>query len=77
VKSVYTIGATILDDFRRAPRLPGATGYAARNGRVRAEFESRSIGGLGVYLIGQLVQSARYAHEGGYNRLWLTLPCKG
>jgi len=38
-----------------------------------AELEARREGGLGVYLIGQLVASARYAYEAGANRLWLTL----
>jgi len=38
-----------------------------------AELEARREGGLGVYLIGQLVASARYAYEAKANRLWLTL----
>ena len=36
-------------------------------------IESRQVGGLGVYLVGQLVHAARYAYEDGKNRLWITL----
>ena len=36
-------------------------------------FDTRPIGGLGIHLIGQLASAKRYAHEGGRNRLWLTL----
>lgn len=42
---------------------------------LAAPLEARPVGGLGVYLVGQLVRSARYAHEDGCNRLWLSLPC--
>jgi anti-sigma regulatory factor (Ser/Thr protein kinase) len=41
---------------------------------LAAPLESRQVGGLGVYLVGRLVGSARYAHEDGFNRLWLTVP---
>jgi serine/threonine-protein kinase RsbW len=36
--------------------------------------ESRPIGGLGVYLVGQLAERSRYVYENGFNRLWLTMP---
>lgn len=39
--------------------------------------ETRPVGGLGVHLLGQIVEVARYAYEDGRNRLWLTLACKG
>jgi serine/threonine-protein kinase RsbW len=37
-------------------------------------LESRPLGGLGGYLLGQLVVAATYAYEQGTNRLWLTMP---
>ena len=36
-------------------------------------IRSRSVGGLGVLLVTQIAQNARYAHEDGWNRLWLKL----
>jgi serine/threonine-protein kinase RsbW len=38
---------------------------------VNADIESRHVGGLGIYLVGQLSGSPRYAYEDGCNRLWL------
>jgi len=37
--------------------------------------DSRPIGKLGVHLIRQLTEGARYVHEDGRNRLWLRLRC--
>jgi serine/threonine-protein kinase RsbW len=42
---------------------------------IASPLESRPVGGLGVYLVGQLVHSVRYAREDECNRLWLRLPC--
>ena len=38
---------------------------------LSSPVEARPVGGLGVYLLGQLVAGARYAYENGSNRLWL------
>jgi serine/threonine-protein kinase RsbW len=38
-----------------------------------ASVDSRPIGKVGIHLIRQLTEGARYAHEGGRNRLWLRL----
>lgn len=35
--------------------------------------DQRPVGGLGIHLVDQLADSARYAREDGCNRLWLTL----
>lgn len=43
---------------------------------LAAEVETREVGGLGVYLVGQLVRRARYEYADGRNRLWLDLPLK-
>ena len=40
---------------------------------LAAPLESRSVGGLGIHLVRELTENARYAHEDGRNRLWLTL----
>jgi len=36
-------------------------------------IDARPVGGLGIHLVRGLVSGARYAYEGGSNRLWLTL----
>ena len=38
---------------------------------LAAPVETRRVGGLGVYLVTQLVTSARYTRDGGRNRLRL------
>jgi serine/threonine-protein kinase RsbW len=48
-------------------RLSGAPTSIAR------PVESRPIGGLGVYLVGHLVERSSYVYEDGCNRLRLTL----
>ena len=40
---------------------------------LTADVESRTIGGLGIHLMGQLVRRARYEYADGRNRLWLDL----
>lgn len=42
-----------------------------------ATIGSRPIGGLGILLITHIAENARYAHEGGWNRLWLKLSSGG
>ena len=51
------------DPLAHAARQPAAVGDP---------FEARPVGGLGIHLIGQLASVARYARDGGHNRLWLT-----
>jgi serine/threonine-protein kinase RsbW len=38
--------------------------------------ESRPTGGLGIHLVSELVDEARYAREEGRNRLWLRMVCE-
>lgn len=57
-----------------APRYDPLDRFSAPPLSLGAPAEGRAIGGLGVYLIGQLVAGARYAYENGTNRLWLTMP---
>jgi serine/threonine-protein kinase RsbW len=36
--------------------------------------DDRPLGGLGGYILGQLIVAATYSYEHGSNRLWLTMP---
>ena len=60
-----------------APRYDPLAHWSATPSGLGASIESRPVGGLGVYLLGQLVTSARYAYENGSNRLWLEMPRGG
>jgi len=60
-----------------APAYDPLAGFAAASSRLAEPFEARPVGGLGVVLVGELAQSARYAREDGWNRLWLTLRSAG
>lgn len=60
-----------------APRYDPLARLSATPSSLVAPLEGRPIGGLGVYLLGQLVAGARYAYENGSNRLWLTMPRDG
>jgi serine/threonine-protein kinase RsbW len=51
-----------LDSFRGEP------------GGLATTLSMRPVGGLGVYLIGRLIETARYARDGDMNRLELALP---
>lgn len=55
------------------PYDPLATLDGSRAGLAHP-VESRHVGRLGVHLVDELSASARYAHEDGRNRLWLTVP---
>lgn len=57
-----------------APRYDPSQRFSAPPASFGAAAEARAIGGLGIYLVGQLVADARYAYEEGANRLWLTMP---
>ncbi|HEX7272440.1 MAG TPA: ATP-binding protein [Casimicrobiaceae bacterium] len=56
-----------------APRYDPLARFSVAPPSLEAPAAERSPGGLGAYLVGQLVTDARYAYEGGINRLWLTL----
>jgi serine/threonine-protein kinase RsbW len=55
------------------PYDPLSTLSGARTG-LAGSIESRPVGRLGVHLVDELSASARYAHQDGRNRLWLTVP---
>ncbi|MBL8380512.1 MAG: ATP-binding protein [Burkholderiales bacterium] len=43
-------------------------------GGLATTLSMRPVGGLGVYLIGRLIETARYVRDGDMNRLDLALP---
>jgi len=61
----------------RAPAHDPTEQLRSSPASLGAPLEERPIGGLGMHLIGQLSTSARYAYEGGVNRLWLVVACRG
>ena len=56
-----------------APRYDPLARLSDAPASIARAVESRPIGGLGVYLVGQLVEHASYVYEEGCNRLWLTM----
>ena len=61
---LYEDSAPRYDPLSRPPGPPPG---------IARPVDSRSIGGLGVYLISQLVERPSYVYEGGYNRLHLRM----
>ena len=57
-----------------APRYDPTDRWAVAPPDLAAGAEERPTGGLGVYLVRQIVADARYAYEDGRNRLWLVMP---
>ncbi len=58
-----------------APRYDPLSPLAGVAANLDAAIDSRPIGKLGIHLIRQLSEGARYAHEAGRNLLWLQLRC--
>lgn len=56
-----------------APRYDPLAGLSSTPANLARPVESRPIGGLGVYLVAQLVERSSYAYEEGCNRLRLTM----
>ena len=56
-----------------APRYDPLSGLVGSPASVARAVESRPIGGLGLYLVTQLVERCSYAYEEGCNRLRLTI----
>jgi serine/threonine-protein kinase RsbW len=57
-----------------APRYDPITRLTTPPESIARPVESRPAGGLGVYLVGHLVDESSYAYEDGCNRLRLTMP---
>ena len=56
-----------------APRYDPLSRFSEPPPNLAASVDSRPIGKLGIHLIRQLTEDARYVHEDGRNRLWLRL----
>jgi serine/threonine-protein kinase RsbW len=57
-----------------APRYDPLARFARAPESLTAPVDARPAGGLGVYLVGRLVERSAYAYEDGCNRLRLTMP---
>ena len=60
-----------------APQYDPLPQIAAPAADLSAPVEARPIGKLGLNLIRELTEDARYVHEDGRNRLWLRLHFEG
>jgi len=58
-----------------APRYDPIARWADAPPSLAGPPESRTVGGLGVYIVSRFVADARYAYEEGINRLWLRIHC--
>lgn len=67
-------GAVALLYEDSAPRYDPLTSLTASPASLTDPVESRPTGGLGVYLVSQLVKRTTYAYEDGCNRMRLTMP---
>ena len=56
-----------------APRYDPLSRLSASRATVGAKAESQPAGGLGIHLVGNLTEGARYVYEDRRNRLWLRL----
>jgi serine/threonine-protein kinase RsbW/sigma-B regulation protein RsbU (phosphoserine phosphatase) len=56
-----------------APRYDPLARLSGLPEGIARPVEARPVGGLGVFLVGQLVERSSYVYENGHNRLRLTL----
>jgi serine/threonine-protein kinase RsbW len=61
----------------RAPPYDPRDALATAPGDLEAPVEERAIGGLGQWLVGNLVEVERYERDGGVNRVVLRMPRRG
>jgi anti-sigma regulatory factor (Ser/Thr protein kinase) len=73
----FALGSVALDYIDSAPAYDPRERLAHEPGALDATVSQRPVGGLGTYLIGRLVETARYAREDGRNRLSVALPLEG
>ena len=70
--SVHSGGVDVLYEDS-APRYDPIARLSGSPAGIARPVEARPVGGLGAYLVGQLVQRSSYIYEDGRNRLRLTL----
>ncbi len=69
-----TVGLTYADT---APAHNPLQNFDSDAASLISSLQLRPVGGLGTYLIGQLIETGRYRREGGRNILELHLPLEG
>jgi serine/threonine-protein kinase RsbW len=70
-------GALVLEFADAAPAHNPLESLKGEPAGLATTLSLRPVGGLGVYLVGQLIETARYALRDGFNRLTLRLPLDG
>jgi anti-sigma regulatory factor (Ser/Thr protein kinase) len=66
-------GNLVLQYEDRAPEYDPRERLSTPPSSLEEPVESRAVGGIGVYLVGQLARDVDYVREDGQNRLRLTL----
>ena len=74
VREAVTVGLTYADT---APAHNPLQSFDADPASLASSLQMRPVGGLGTYLIGQLIETGRYRREDGRNILELHLPLEG
>lgn len=69
--------SVLLEYADAAPAHNPLDSFRGEPGGLATTLSMRPVGGLGVYLIGRLIETGRYVREGGMNRLVLALPLDG
>ena len=70
-------GCALLTYADSAPPHNPLDGLHAEPATLASTLQMRPVGGLGTYLVGQLIETGRYSHQGGRNVLNLSLPLAG
>ncbi len=74
VREEATVGLTFADT---APAHNPLQSFDSDAASLVTSLQMRPVGGLGTYLIGQLIETGRYRREDGRNILELHLPLEG
>ena len=73
----FEAGAASLDYADSAPAYNPLDHFHGEPSGIATTLSMRPVGGLGAYLVGQLIETGRYSREGGRNILHLRLPLRG
>lgn len=70
-------GVVVLDYSDSAPAYNPLDHFHGEPSGIATTVSMRPVGGLGAYLVGQLIETGRYRREGERNLLHLRLPTEG